>query len=162
MTWGTSTRSARALGLATALFLVAPAWAADVVVVEDWTKLTLGAKGVPDGWTSGQSWGLPKHDFTVEEDNGHRVLHLRSEGDSSMITKEVKVNLKATPILEWRWRVVTLPKGADARSKHTDDQAAQLYVVCSSSHSSRRGPGGPACPGSSATSGTRRPPRASS
>jgi len=49
--------------------------------------------------------------------------------DSSMITKEVKVNLKATPILEWRWRVVTLPKGADARSKHTDDQAAQLYVV---------------------------------
>jgi len=129
MTWGASTRSARALGLATALFLVAPAWAADVVVVEDWTKLTLGAKGVPGGWTSGQSWGLPKHDFTVEEDNGHRVLHLRSEGDSSMITKEVKVNLKATPILEWRWRVVTLPKGADARSKHTDDQAAQLYVV---------------------------------
>src|SRR2546426_445059 len=24
-----------------------PAWAADVVVVEDWTKLKLGAKGVP-------------------------------------------------------------------------------------------------------------------
>src|SRR3989442_3431555 len=129
MTWGTSTRSARALGLATALLLVAPAWAADVVVVEDWTKLTVGDKGVPGGWTSDESWGLPKHDFTVEEDNGHRVLHLRSEGDSSMITKEVKVNLKATPILEWRWRVVTLPKGADARSKHTDDQAAQLYVV---------------------------------
>jgi len=129
MAWGTSTRSARALGLAIALLLVGPAWAADVVVVEDWTKLKLGAKGVPDGWTSGQSWGLPKHDFTVEEDNGHRVLHLRSEGDSSMITKEVKVNLKATPILEWRWRVVTLPMGADARNKHTDDQAAQLYVV---------------------------------
>src|SRR2546428_4132781 len=46
-----------------------------------------------------------------------------------MITKEVKVNLKATPILEWRWRVVTLPKGADARSKHTAAQAGQLYVV---------------------------------
>src|SRR5256885_15779721 len=43
--------------------------------------------------------------------------------------RSVKVNLKATPILEWRWRVVTLPMGADARNKHTDDQAAQLYVV---------------------------------
>src|SRR5207245_5094049 len=96
MTWGTSTRSARALGLATALLLVAQAWAADVVVVEDWTNLKLGAKGVPDGWTSGQSWGLPKHDFTVEEDNGHRVLHLRSEGASSMITKQREGTLTAT------------------------------------------------------------------
>ena len=129
MTWGTSTRSARALGVATALLLVATVSAAGLVVVEDWTKLTLGANGIPDGWTSGQAWGLPKHDFTVEEDHGRRVLHLRSEGDSSMITKEVKVNLKATPILEWRWKVLTLPTGADARSKHTDDQAAQLYVV---------------------------------
>src|SRR5439155_7062024 len=129
MTWGTSTRSARVLGLAIALLLVGPAWAADVVVVEDWTKLKLGAKGVPDGWTSGHTLGIPKNDFTVEEDHGRRVLHLRSEGDSSMITKELKVNLKATPILEWRWKAVTLPKGADARNKHTDDQAAQLYVV---------------------------------
>jgi hypothetical protein len=115
--------------VATALLLVASAAAADLVVVEDWTKLKLGAKGVPDGWTAGQTWGLPKHDFTVEENAGHRVLHLRSEGDSSMISKEVKVNLKATPILEWRWKAVILPKGADSRSKHTDDQAAQLYVV---------------------------------
>jgi hypothetical protein len=122
-------RSARALGLATALLLVAPAWAADRVLVEDWTKLKLGAQGVPDGWTSGQTWGLPKHDFTVEENNGHRVLHLRSEGDSSMISKEVRVNLRSTPVLEWRWKAVTLPEGADSRSKHTDDQTAQLYVV---------------------------------
>src|SRR5439155_8918950 len=62
---------------------------------------------------------------------GHRALHLRSEGDSSMITKELDgtVNLKSTPVLEWRWMAVTLPKGADARSRQTDDQAAQLYVV---------------------------------
>jgi hypothetical protein len=46
-----------------------------------------------------------------------------------MISKEVKVNLRSTPVLEWSWKAVTLPDGADARSKHTDDQAAQLYVV---------------------------------
>src|SRR5881397_1353889 len=117
MTWGTSTRSARPLGVATALLLVATVSAAGLVVVEDWTKLKLGANGIPDGWTSGQAWGLPKHDFTVEENDGHRVLHLRSEGDSSMITEELDgtvnlkstpVNLKSTPVLEWRWMAVTL------------------------------------------------------
>ncbi|OLB48995.1 MAG: hypothetical protein AUH99_12470 [Candidatus Rokubacteria bacterium 13_2_20CM_2_70_11] len=131
MAWKTSTRSARALGLAASLLLVAAAGAADVVLIEDWTKVALGAKGIPDGWKGGQSWGFPKYDFTVMENSGHRVLHLRSDGDSSMISKEItgKVNLKATPILEWRWKVVTLPEGGDSRSKHTDDQAAQLYVV---------------------------------
>ena len=131
MAWKTSTRSARALGLAASLLLVAAAGAADVVLIEDWTKVALGAKGVPDGWKGGQSWGFPKYDFTVMENSGHRVLHLRSDGDSSMISKEIKgkVDLKATPILEWRWKVVTLPEGGDSRSKHTDDQAAQLYVV---------------------------------
>ncbi len=118
MTPDTSTRVAPAVCLALALLLVVSAWAADVVIVEDWTKPKLGAKGIPDG-------------FTVEENDGHRVLHLRSEGDSSMITKELDgtVNLKSTPVLEWRWMAVTLPKGADARSRQTDDQAAQLYVV---------------------------------
>lgn len=131
MTLGSSTRVGPPLSLALALLLVASAWAAALVVVEDWTKLQLGAKGIPDGWKSGQMWGLPKHDFTVVDNDGHRVLHLRSEGDSSMITKELDgtVNLKSTPVLEWRWKAVTLPTGGDARSKHTDDQAAQLYVV---------------------------------
>ena len=38
-------------------------------------------------------------------------------------------DLKQTPILEWSWRVVALPTGADSRKKSTDDQAAQLYVT---------------------------------
>ena len=121
----------RNVTLALALLLAAAAWAADGFVVEDWTKPALGAKGIPDGWTGGQVWGSPKHDFVIAENDGHRVLHLKSENDSSTITRELggKWRLKDTPILEWSWRVVALPKGADSRSKHTDDQAAQLYVV---------------------------------
>ncbi len=117
--------------LALALLLTATAWATDLLVVEDWAKPKLGAKGVPDGWKGGQTWGSPKYDFTVIENDGHRALHLWSQDDSSMISKELKGkwSVKETPILEWSWRVTTLPKGADSRSKHTDDQAAQLYVV---------------------------------
>jgi DUF3047 family protein len=113
------------------LLLTAVAWAADVVTIEDWKTQKLGAKGIQDGWLGGQTWGLPQHDFTIEENDGHRVLHLKSKIESSTMRKDIKgkVNLKETPILEWMWKVVTLPTKADCRTKNADDQAAQLYVV---------------------------------
>jgi hypothetical protein len=110
------------------MMLTAVAWAADVITVEDWKAHKLGAKGVPDGWLGGQTWGLPQHDMTVEENDGHRVLHLKSKIESSTIRKDIKgkVNLKETPILEWTWKAVVLPTNADCRKKTADDQAAQL------------------------------------
>jgi len=116
--------------LAAVLGLAAVAWAADLVVVEDWTQQKLGARGIPAGW-QGQSWGSPKYEFAVVDNDGHRVLHLRSQGEGSTISKDIKgkVDLKQTPILEWSWKAVVLPKGGDSRRKATDDQAAQLYVA---------------------------------
>ena len=116
--------------LAAVLGLAAVAWAADLVVVEDWRQPKLGARGIPAGW-QGQSWGSPKYEFTVVDNDGHRVLHLRSQGEGSTISKDIKgkVDLKQTPILEWSWKVVVLPKGGDSRRKATDDQAAQVYVA---------------------------------
>jgi DUF3047 family protein len=106
------------------------AWGADVVI-DDWKSQKLGARGVPEGWLSGQNWGLPQYDMTIEGNEGHRVLHLRSKIESSVIRKDIrgKVNLKETPILEWSWKAVALPKNGDCRKKSADDQAAQLYVV---------------------------------
>jgi len=113
------------------LLLTAVAWAADVVIIEDWKTQKLGAKGIPEGWLGGQTWGLPQHDFVVEEQDGRRVLHLKSKIESSSIRKDIKgkVNLKETPILEWTWKAVVLPTNGDCRKKTADDQAAQLYVV---------------------------------
>lgn len=111
-----------------ALLALAAAADGDTVVVEDWTTPALGAKGIPPTWQR-QRWGSPAYDFTVVEDGGRRALHLRSAGDSSTVSKEIKVSLKETPVLEWSWKVIALPKGADSRRKETDDQAAQLYVT---------------------------------
>jgi hypothetical protein len=119
-------------GGALVALLVATASAADVVdvVIEDWTGPAVGTRGIPPGW-AGQSWGMPAYDFTVVEDEGRRALHLRSRNDSSTITREFpgEVDLHRTPILEWSWKVVTLPAGGDSRRKETDDQAGQVYVV---------------------------------
>jgi len=106
----------------------ASAQSGNAIIVENWAKQPPGKRGIPEGW-QGQNWGSPKHDFTVESESADSVLHLKSDNDSSTITKEIKVDVRQYPILQWRWKVVLLPKGGDARRKETDDQAAQLYVT---------------------------------
>jgi len=99
------------------------------LVVEDWSKTPVGQKGVPAGWKP-QNWGSPSYDFEIVGEDSGRVLHMKSNGDSSTINKEVvKIDCKDYPILQWKWKVVELPKGADARKKATDDEAAQIYVT---------------------------------
>jgi hypothetical protein len=112
------------------LLMATAAWAAEQVMIEDWSKAPVGTKGIPPGW-QGQKWGSPAYDLTVVENDGHRVLHLVSKNEGSTIGKDIKgkVNLKDTPILEWRWKVMTLPVNADSRRTETDDQAAQIYVA---------------------------------
>lgn len=117
-----------AAALAAVFLIVAPSRATDTLVVEDWSKQPEGKTGIPEGW-KGQSWGSPKYDFRVETVDGRKVLHLKSDGDSSAIAKEVKVDVNTWPILEWTWRAVKLPVGGDARKSATDDEAAQIYVV---------------------------------
>jgi len=118
------------VGLVAVLGVLMAAVAAADVVVEDWSSQPVGTKGIPPPWQK-QRWGSPAYDFTIVEDGGRKVLRLRSAGDSSNISKEIKgkVNLKEMPVLEWTWKVVALPKGGDSRKKETDDQAAQLYVT---------------------------------
>jgi len=106
------------------------AWAAERVIVEDWSKIPVGTRGLPPEWKA-QSWGSPKYDFAVVDNDGQRVLHVKSRDEGSTIARDIKgkVDLKETPILEWSWKVVTLPKGGNSCKKATDDQAAQVYVA---------------------------------
>ena len=112
------------LGFATA------AGAEAQVVIEDWAKYPVGAKGVPSDWQK-QNWGSPKYDFSIDAHDGNKVLHMRSANEGSTISRDIKgkVNLKETPLLEWSWKATVLPKGGDSCKKATDDQAAQIFVV---------------------------------
>jgi hypothetical protein len=124
-----STRACLAI-LAVASAIAVTAWAAERVVVEDWRSNPLGTRGIPGDWKE-QNWGKPAYDFEIVSDNGQPVLRLRSKGDSSTISRDLKasVDLNETPILEWRWKVITLPTGGNACQKSTDDEAAQVYVA---------------------------------
>jgi hypothetical protein len=112
------------------LFGLSSTAAAEVSLVEDWSQRVVGATGIPDGWSKYETaGGRPAYDFTLVEDEGHRALRLNSRNDHSTITKEVQVSLRATPILEWRWKVLTLPAGADVRKKETSDLTGHIFVI---------------------------------
>ena len=63
------------------------------------------------------------------EDGGHRALELKSDDDHSTIAKEVDVDLGVTPILEWAWRAIAHPAGADLTKKATSDVTGHIFVV---------------------------------
>ena len=119
----------RAIILAVLLATASVVWAQGAqLVVEDWSKTPVDQKGIPTGWKA-QNWGSPSYDFEIVSEGSVRRLHMKSNGDSSTINKEVKIDCKDYQILQWSWKVVELPKGADARKKATDDEAAQIYVT---------------------------------
>ena len=99
-------------------------------MVEDWSAPPLGLHGVPPGWRSYETpGGHPRYDFTVVEDSGHRALELKSENEHSTIAREIDVDLAATPVLEWAWRVITQPAGADLTKRTTSDASGHVFVV---------------------------------
>jgi hypothetical protein len=98
------------------------------LLVEDWSQQPDGHTGIPYGWQR-QFWGSPHYDFIVIVDGPGKVLRLRSRGDNSVISKEIRVDIRQFPLLVWRWKVTILPLGGDGRRKEADDQAAQVYVT---------------------------------
>jgi Protein of unknown function (DUF3047) len=102
----------------------------EIVPVESWTRHPLDYHGVPEGWRTYETpGGQPAYDFTIVEDEGRRALLLRSHGDHSTVARRVKINLAATPILEWNWKITQLPAGADLRRRQTTDAAPHLFLV---------------------------------
>lgn len=103
---------------------------AGVSIVEDWAQQAIGATGVPSGWNPYATvGGRPAYDFAVAEEDGRRALHLKSHDEHSTIAKKVRVDLRATPFLEWTWKIVTLPAGADIRQKWTSDLTGHILVA---------------------------------
>jgi hypothetical protein len=99
-------------------------------VVEDWSKASPGATGVPAGWREYETpGGRARYDFAVVSEDGVRALRLKSRDEHSTIAKEVQVDLRATPILEWTWKAVKLPDGADIRRRQTSDLTAYVLVA---------------------------------
>lgn len=81
------------------------------------------------GWESKSFAG--KTEYTLVETNGRRALRAVSRATASGIYREIAVDLKRTPFLNWSWKVNNVLEGVNERSKSGDDYPARVYVVVS-------------------------------
>jgi Protein of unknown function (DUF3047) len=118
------------VGAAAAALRSRSTFGAGPVLIEDWSTQPIGARGIPQGWRSYETpGGHPRYDFTIVEDAGRRAIELRSVDEHSTIAREVSVDLGVTPMLEWSWRVLTQPAGADLRTWAGSDASGHIFVV---------------------------------
>jgi len=99
-----------------------------------------GKNALPKNWiVQGKPGALPAvFSSMIDEGNNITFLHMEADrGSASLITNAVGVDLSKTPILRWRWRVTTLPEGADGRVRMKDDQAIGIYIGTGSTFSNK-------------------------
>ena len=85
----------------------------------------------PQGWEErGFRWGVPNTKFYVTKKGTEEYLVVDADNATGAIMFDVYrfVDLSKTPIMRWRWRVHSLPPGADGRVPDKDDQALAVYV----------------------------------
>jgi hypothetical protein len=86
---------------------------------------------LPDGW---EVRTVPRTDvtkFRVDPAgaDGAGVLVMEADNASATFATQLKtVDLRRTPLLRWRWRVLEFPRDADGRVAERDDQAIGIYV----------------------------------
>ncbi|HNW33656.1 MAG TPA: DUF3047 domain-containing protein [Candidatus Ozemobacteraceae bacterium] len=100
--------------------LLSPVFAQDTMMITDFAKRF-------SDWKVKAFKG--KANFQVKQ-SPKDMITLTTEGSSFMLAKEFRhFKMDDYPFINFEWMVEKLPKGADLRSKATDDQAAGLYVT---------------------------------
>lgn len=83
----------------------------------------------PDQWqeiTLGQD--IRPNTFLFEIIDGLPSVRIESTASMSMLAAPIDVDLTATPVLCWRWRVNRVLDKADMTERFGDDYAARLYL----------------------------------
>lgn len=71
---------------------------------------------------------LKKNRFGVRRWDGVDALEVHSSASMSLKARPLSVDLDATPVLCWRWRIDAPIAGADMSQRRGDDYAARVYV----------------------------------
>ncbi|MDN3519636.1 DUF3047 domain-containing protein [Aquisalimonas lutea] len=68
--------------------------------------------------------------YELVEVDGRQAVHARcTDASASGLFLQEEVDLEATPIVEWRWRVDEAFSGIDETTKAGDDYPARIYAV---------------------------------
>ncbi len=67
--------------------------------------------------------------YRLVADNGKVVLMAEAKNSMSGLIHPLRVDLRQTPLLRWRWKIAGPVKSADMTKKSGDDYAARIYVM---------------------------------
>ena len=86
-----------------------------------------------DGWESVEFNDETHYRLATEvnTEQKRKVLSAKSEASASGMFKKMKVDIKKTPYLNWRWKVNKALTDLPEEQKKGDDYAARVYVVVS-------------------------------
>ena len=122
------------LSLVVLVLFAPPSIVAEAPAVLDVAKFSAAqaGPGLPDGWKPLTFKKVPKRStYELVKDGGAVVVRAVSQASASGLTKEVKIDPKEYPIVQWRWKVENVLKQSDVASKEGDDYPARLYITFS-------------------------------
>jgi hypothetical protein len=95
-------------------------------------KFSAGTVGqsFPDGWKPLAFKKIEKHTtYTLAREDNAVVVKAVAQASASGLTREIKINPKEYPIVQWRWKVTNILDKGDVRRKEGDDYPARIYIT---------------------------------
>jgi len=101
----------------------------DIIEVGRFSAATVG-NTPPPGWKPLTFTKIEKHTiYTLVKDDNVVVVKAAAEASASGLTREIKINPKEYPIVQWRWRIMNILKKGDVHKKEGDDYPARIYIT---------------------------------
>lgn len=101
----------------------------DQLVVGNFSLATPGGP-FPQGWKPLIFEKIPEHtQYDLVKDEQQVVVKAISRQSSSGLTREISIDPKEYPVIEWRWKVENILQNGDVAQKSGDDYPARLYIT---------------------------------
>lgn len=85
---------------------------------------------MPSGWKPLTFKKIERHTtYSLVKDGETIVVKAVSEASASGLTREIQIDPKEYPIIQWRWKVENTLKKGNVRLKEGDDYPARLYIT---------------------------------
>jgi hypothetical protein len=85
---------------------------------------------LPTHWKPLSFKKIEKHSsYSLVRDDHEVVIKAVAESSASGLVREIQINPKEYPTIEWRWKVMNTLKKGDVSRKEGDDYPARLYIT---------------------------------
>jgi len=88
------------------------------------------ANGLPTGWKPLTFKKIDRHAvYSLVKDGDTVVVKAVAESSASGLVRELKIDPKEYPTLQWRWKVTNVLRKGDVKRKEGDDYPARIYIT---------------------------------